>query len=121
MISSHILNRFACTGCGECCRWTGSVLLVDLDIPRLAAGLGLSEDDFVARHTRLAPNRRQLALLDQEDGSCAFLEGDRCSVYEQRPEQCRTFPFAWHVAEGCPELDQLLAEEKNVDQAGDNP
>lgn len=97
------------------------MLLVDSDIARLASHLDLSEGEFIDRHTRLAPSRQQLALLDQSDGSCAFLKGDRCSVYEARPEQCRTFPFAWHVAEGCPELDKLLAEEKNIDQPLSKP
>ena len=118
MLDSQVLKQFRCSGCGECCRWTGAVLLEGFDLPRLAAHLGLIEQEFIDRHTRLAPNRRQLALLDQINGSCAFLEGDRCSVYESRPEQCRTFPFAWSVQEGCPELDKLLADQKNIVQTG---
>ena len=83
--------------------------------------MGISEAEFIDRHTRLAPNRQQLALLDQADGSCAFLDGNRCSVYAARPEQCRTFPFAWRVAEGCPELDRLLQQQKNIEPDSDNP
>jgi len=75
---------------------------------------------FIDRHTRLAPNRIQLALLDKADGSCAFLEDDRCSIYAVRPEQCRSFPFAWSVQEGCPVLDKLAAQQKNIEQAGRN-
>ena len=115
MINSEILKTFKCTGCGECCRWTGSVLLTDSDIADMANYLGLSEESFIEQHTRLAPNRIQLALQDHEDGSCSFLEGDRCRIYEGRPEQCRTFPFAWRVPQGCPPLDELLAKEKNVE------
>ena len=118
MLDPQILKQFSCSGCGECCRWTGAVLLEGFDLPRLASYLGLSELEFIDGHTRLAPNRRQLALLDQTDGSCAFVEGDRCSVYESRPKQCRTFPFAWSVQEGCPELDKLLADQKNIEQQG---
>ena len=118
MLNPQILKPFRCSGCGECCRWTGAVLLEGFDLPRLAAHLGLTEQEFIDRHTRLAPNRRQLALLDQADGSCAFLKGAQCSVYEARPEQCRTFPFAWSVQEGCPELDKLLADQKNIEQPG---
>lgn len=112
MLDKEISDQFACTGCGECCRWTGSVLLTDADIPVIAQHMGLPEQEFIDRHTRLAPNRQQLALLDQADGSCAFLAGDRCSIYQARPEQCRTFPYAWSVTSGCPELDRLRAEKE---------
>lgn len=115
MLKPEIISRFKCTGCGECCRWPGSVLLTDKDLSLLAGYLGLTERECIDQHTRLAPNRKQLALLDQADGSCAFLTGDACSIYEARPEQCRTFPFAWHVQEGCPELDKLMAEEKSIE------
>lgn len=111
MLKPDILKRFKCSGCGECCRWGGSVLLTDEDICIMADFLGLEESEFIAQHTRLAPNRQQLALLDQADGSCAWLKGDHCAVYEARPEQCRSFPYAWSVPEGCPELDKLLAED----------
>ena len=117
MLSQDVLKDFKCTGCGECCRWTGSVLLTDQDIAVLADRLGLSEQAFIDHHTRLAPNRIQLALLDKPDGSCALLDGDRCSVYEARPEQCRSFPFAWSVPEGCPALDELAAGQNNIEQA----
>ncbi len=121
MKNPEILEQFKCSGCGACCRWGGSVLLEDSDLPRLAAFLEMTEQAFIDLHTRLAPNRRQLSLLDQSDGSCAFLEGDRCTVYAARPEQCRTFPYAWRVAEGCPELDRLLALEKNIEQPPPKP
>ena len=114
MHSKDVLAAFKCTGCGECCRWTGSVLLTDGDISRLASQLEIPEQAFIENHTRLAPNRIQLALLDHEDGSCAFLKDNRCTVYEARPEQCRSFPFAWSVAEGCPALDEVMAKQKNI-------
>jgi len=116
MLDSSILKQFECRGCGECCRWSGSVLLTDGDIADLAHHLGVSEQEFIDCHTRLAPNRIQLALLDQADGSCAFLEGSRCSIYEARPEQCRSFPFAWSVSEGCPALDPLSLGKVSNDE-----
>lgn len=112
MLDSKILSQFACAGCGACCRWGGSVLLTDADIELMAEHLKIPVQGFIDDHTRLAPNRIQLALLDQPNGSCAFLDTNgRCSVYAARPEQCRTFPYAWSAA-GCPELDKLLAEDK---------
>ncbi|MEN7972635.1 MAG: YkgJ family cysteine cluster protein [Verrucomicrobiota bacterium] len=121
MVDPDILKTFECKGCGTCCRWTGSVLLTDRDISVLAAGLELSEQEFIDQHTRLAPNRIQLALTDKSDGSCSFLEGNRCRIYGIRPEQCRSFPFAWSVPEGCPALDELAANQKNIEQREGNP
>lgn len=112
MLNEDVLKQFKCNGCGECCRWTGAVVLLPEDIAVLAAALKMTEEEFVRDRTRLAPNRRQLALLDQKDGSCEFLEGNRCRVYTARPEQCRTFPYAWSVSEGCPELDRLIEDNK---------
>lgn len=31
--------------------------------------------------------------LKDPDKDCIFLDGTRCSVYEGRPAQCRTWPF----------------------------
>ncbi len=121
MLDLKILEDFKCRGCGECCRWSGSVLLTDRDIAVMAVSLGLTELEFIDQYTRLAPNRIQLALLEHADGSCLFLEGDRCKVYEVRPEQCCSFPYTWSVKAGCPELDKLLAEQKNIDQSLEKP
>lgn len=91
---------FVCTGCGDCCRWPGHVLLMDADITRLASTLGLDEPAFIARHARLASNRVQLSLIEASDGSCEFLRDGRCTVYDARPQQCRDFPHLWRV-DGC--------------------
>lgn len=98
---------FECQRCGACCRWEGHVILTDEDIARLAVATALSEVDFIERYTILAANRCQLSLAEQADGSCIFLKEDRCSVYEARPRQCRSFPHQWRVNSGCPALELL--------------
>ena len=54
------------------------------------------------------------SLKEKRNYDCVFLDGEtrRCTVYEQRPRQCRTWPFwdsnirtpdAWEAAqEACP-------------------
>lgn len=92
---------FQCRGCGQCCRWEGHVLLTDEDIQRLALHLDLTETEFIEQYTEVARNRAGLTIKDAKDGSCIFLEGQSCSVYIARPQQCRDFPHRWTVA-GCP-------------------
>ena len=105
------LSRFVCRRCGACCRIEGIVRLKDGDIARIAAHLGMSEADFIANETNLAPDRRGLVLKDRSDGACAMLdEKNRCRIYPVRPEKCRTFPYGWMNAESasyCPGLADL--------------
>ncbi len=68
------------------------------DIGRLAGFLGLDVHAFVARFTRLRPNRAGLALVDRPDGvgECVFLENNLCRAHEVKPLQCRGFPNDWN-------------------------
>ncbi len=88
--------RFKCTGCGACC--TGSPGYVYLSLPdleKLAQHKGLTNEEFARQYTRLLDG--QYALLDKSGSyDCIFLENKRCTVYEVRPVQCRTFPWWLH-------------------------
>lgn len=108
MTDQNSESLFKCQRCGTCCRWPGHVLLAPADISAMSAATGLSEDEFIERYTVLASNRRQLSLAEYPDGRCIFLKDDNgCACYEARPEQCRSFPYAWRVSEGCPALEAM--------------
>jgi Fe-S-cluster containining protein len=85
-----------CERCTACCRWPGQVLLNDAEITRLAAFKNLSEHDFIQQFTRLRQDKRGLALKEQPDGSCIFLEGNNCAVQPVKPQKCREFPNLWN-------------------------
>ena len=70
--------------------------LTNEEIARLSAFLGLSEFDFIQRFTRLASDRRGLALEEKQNGECVFLHGTDCSVQPAKPGQCRDFPNLWN-------------------------
>jgi hypothetical protein len=85
--------RFECQGSGKCCvsrGTTGYVYLTLVDRQRLAKFFELSTREFTRRYC--AKTHGQFHLVDTS-GPCQFLDGTRCSVYEGRPTQCRTWPF----------------------------
>ncbi|MFU8780818.1 MAG: YkgJ family cysteine cluster protein [Kiritimatiellia bacterium] len=91
-----MLNGFACTKCGNCCRVPGYVRLSGHDVTSIAQYLGLEAGAFTAAHTRLMPDRSALALHEQADGACAFLLPDgSCKIQPVKPQQCREFPYTW--------------------------
>jgi len=72
------------------------VLLSDEEITRLAAFKGLSEHEFIQQFTRLRWDRGGLALKEQPDGACIFLEGENCAVQPVKPQKCKEFPNLWN-------------------------
>jgi uncharacterized protein len=93
--------RFECTQCGVCCTNRGDyghVYLSDREVLDLARLLGLLPMEFRSRYTFVDEyGWTQLVLEDH----CVFLDVKtwRCSVYEARPIQCRTFPFWRNLVE----------------------
>ena len=69
--------------------------LTNAEITRLAAFKGISEHEFIQQFTRLRWDRGGLALREQPDGACVFLEGNDCAVQPVKPQQCREFPNLW--------------------------
>lgn len=88
--------RFKCTGCGGCCTGTpGYVFLSQDDLERLANHFQKTPQEFAKKYTRLVED--QYALLDRPGSyDCIFLRDKKCTVYEARPTQCRTFPWWIH-------------------------
>lgn len=93
--------RFACTQCGNCCSGPpGYVKLTDEEASRLAERLGIGFHEFLEQYTEFTPVGRSLKdRLTKFGFDCVFLDRTRvpgkavCGVYEDRPMQCRTWPF----------------------------
>ena len=102
----------ACEQCpGHCCRGTsGYVFLSKSQIEALCDHLCLSHDDFSHRFLRKVGHRYALQEVEIEKGdfACIFLDASdgRCTVYEARPTQCRTFPFWDHFRVNPDDIDQ---------------
>ena len=86
--------RFECTGCGDCCTGAPGFVWVNRDeIATMAKKLGMSVADFEQSYVRAVGIRK--SLVEYSNGDCVFFDGNsrKCTVYDARPMQCRTWPF----------------------------
>ncbi|MDR2177619.1 MAG: YkgJ family cysteine cluster protein [Treponema sp.] len=88
--------RFSCTRCSACCRYeSGYVFLSREDLDILAVALDMARGDFIKTWCRWVPlggETEYLSLKEKINKDCVFWK-DGCTVYRDRPSQCRTFPF----------------------------
>ena len=125
--------RFECQGTGRCCTSRGSygyVYFTLEDRRRLARVLGITTSAFTRKYCRQTGGHWHLR---DPQKSCEFLDGTRCSVYEGRPAQCRTWPFwpenmnarTWNddISKFCPGVGKgrLYTKEEILEQLRQDP
>jgi len=88
--------HYSCQRCTNCCRWPGFVKLTDSDITSISGFLALAELEFIEQFTRLRPLRDELALTEQSDGACIFLQGRNFRIQPVKLIQCSGFPNTWN-------------------------
>jgi Fe-S-cluster containining protein len=108
---------FECTRCGNCCTgFPGTVTVNDAEVEALASRLEQSVEDFRRRYTRVMSDG-SVSLREKPNYDCVFWAREHgCLVYEDRPTQCRTWPFwrsnvesreRWDAeAEHCPGMNR---------------
>lgn len=124
--------RFTCQGSGRCCVSRGAygyVYLTLEDRRRLAKAHGIPTRQFTRQYCDKTDG---LFHLKESGPDCMFLLERRCTVYDSRPTQCRTWPFwpenmaakAWTaIAAYCPgvgqgeivprgQIERILAEQR---------
>ncbi len=106
--------QFECTQCGRCCGGgPGYVWVTPDDVEKLATRLGVPVAVFEQAFVWTVRGRKR-SLREYQNGDCVLL-GEKtrgCKAYEERPLQCRTWPFwpqnidtenSWNVtAKFCP-------------------
>ena len=88
-IHEEAFNKVDCLSCANCCK-NYSPRFKTPDVKRISKLLGLREGVFIETY-----------LKEDEDGDfvlqktpCPFLGSDNfCSIYEDRPSDCRRFPY----------------------------
>ena len=88
-LHDEAFSKIDCLQCANCCK-NYSPRFKTPDIKRISKVLGLRESEFIEKY-----------LLVDEEGDfivntkpCPFLGADNfCSIYEDRPSDCRRFPY----------------------------
>ena len=83
--------------------------VTEADITAIAERRGMDRDAFRSEFVRNVGDR--LSLTERPDGDCSMLDekSRRCTVYEVRPIQCRTWPF-WRSNVESPQTWQETCE-----------
>jgi Fe-S-cluster containining protein len=81
-----------CTACANCCREVKPTFS-DEDVKRLASRLGLPQEHFIDAY--LDRNEDRAKPWQTRTTPCPFLKDNRCSVYEDRPADCRGYPYLY--------------------------
>jgi len=94
--------KFGCTGCGKCCQNDGEVWFDSDEFHELSDHLQLSHNDVLDKYSEKVmsgwvkiKNKVVYDSMGSSADRCIFLDDDgkKCTVYEARPTQCRTYPY----------------------------
>ncbi|MEW6219333.1 MAG: YkgJ family cysteine cluster protein [Thermodesulfobacteriota bacterium] len=94
--------QFAChpgLACFMACCRRQELILYPYDVLRLKKALGLSSGELLERHTVAGRGANPyfptlfLRMADNAEHTCPFLGEGGCTVYEDRPTACRTYPL----------------------------
>ena len=108
-ISRSVSAQIDCRTCANCCQAL-TITPKPTDIKRLSDHLQIDPYDF--RQKYLKKDHEGDLVFKQRP--CPFLKQHKCSVYEARPETCRSYPHletqhmagrGWHIVENtfiCP-------------------
>lgn len=87
--------KFTCSQCGDCCTGApGFVWVNQEEVENLATAVGASSvAEFEKQFVRKVGTRR--TLKERSNGDCVLFDpvARKCTVYTDRPRQCRTWPF----------------------------
>ena len=94
--------RFACAGCGDCCRQRRDLVLSGYDLYRIARRLSLPPRIVAAAFCKsyLAPESCLPALRltpDPKTGNCRYFEGSACTIHAARPLACALYPLGQSI------------------------
>ena len=87
-IDKPIRNQIDCEKCGNCCK-SLRPCLTDFEIDTLSQIDKLPQQDYINRFVEI-DNFEGIKYL--KDTPCKYLADKSCSIYPNRPEDCKSYP-----------------------------
>ena len=96
--------RFACAGCGDCCRGREDIVLSGFDLWRIAARLRLPPQIVARGYCRASIGQvshlpvLRLAPVKENRSNCPFLTENHCAIHDAEPLVCALYPLAQEIS-----------------------
>ena len=81
-------NEIDCTQCGACCKELMINVTKD-EVFSVTKALSIEKNEFLEKHIEQSASGD---ILIMNTIPCFFLSGSKCSIYENRFNECREFP-----------------------------
>ena len=88
-IAAEVTSQIDCTKCANCCQQIRPVLDKE-DVSKFALGLKISRSEFQEQY--LSQDDENVSKHIFNELPCPFLKNQRCSNYDFRPQDCRSYP-----------------------------
>jgi lysine-N-methylase len=101
MIAPSELQRYDCSGCGDCCRGRFAIVITQEDKERIEAQGWADEELGLKGKPLFTPHAEGFHLAHRPDGACVFLQADnKCLIHARhgepaKPVACRLYPFTF--------------------------
>ena len=96
-------TQIDCRACANCCK-VAETDITERDTARISRAMGMSEKEFVEKYTTSSAFEDEM-ILRRTDAGCIFLNGNDCTIYEDRPDTCRNFP---HLVRGSGSIESRM-------------
>lgn len=88
-INEKVTSNIDCTECANCCKEV-YISMDQADIAEFANGLNISAEQLITQY--LVKNDQDPSKMKIAELPCPFLDHDRCTNYNHRPKECRSYP-----------------------------
>lgn len=111
--------RFKChegISCFTKCCSNIDIMLTPYDIVVMKRKLGMTSEEFLEKYTYVNPDEKSafpfvfLKMKTDEERTCHFVTPEGCSVYEERPANCRYYPIGQGTLKKAVD-DRIIDEE----------